>query len=97
MEDRMNIFRNPVFETKIIRGIFLGQDLVVYPSGDSLPRGREAFQYMSSVIKYLFGSGAIITKDYINGCNCIRITNANYVLENVKTLNAEWTCRRIEE
>lgn len=97
MEDRMNIFRSPVFETKIIRGVFLGQDLVVHPSDDSLPLGGEAFQYMNSVIKYLFGNNAIITKDYINGRRSIRITNADYVLDNVKTLNAEWTCRRIEE
>ena len=35
-----NIFRNPTFKTKIISGVFINQDLVVFPQG-RMPRGNE--------------------------------------------------------
>lgn len=85
-----NIFRNPTFKTKIIRGVFINQDLVVYPHG-SIPDN------LSTVVKFLFGEDAIVTLDGFNNHGCIKITNANYVLENVKTLNADWICEKVEE
>lgn len=86
----MNIFRNPTFKTKIITGVFINQDLVVFPQGRIPDNFRE-------VIKFLFGEGVIIKQDRINDHGCIRITGANYVLDNVETLNADWICEEIEE
>lgn len=85
-----NIFRNPTFKTKIITGVFINQDLVVFPQGRIPDNFRE-------VIKFLFGEGVIIKQDHINDHGCIRITGANYVLDNVETLNADWICEEIEE
>ena len=86
----MNIFRNPTFKTKIIRGVFINQDLVVFPQGRMPNNLREA-------VKFLFGEGAIVKQDRINDHGCIRITGASYVLDNVETLNADFICEEIEE
>ena len=85
------IFRNPTFKTKIIRGVFINQDLVVFPQGRTPDNLGEA-------IKFLFGEGAVVKLDCINNHDDgIRITGANYVLDNVETLNADWICEEIEE
>ena len=86
----MNIFRNPTFKMKIISGVFINQDLVVFPQGRMPDNLRE-------VIKFLFGEGVIIKQDRINEHGCIRITGASYVLDNVETLNADWICEEVEE
>ena len=86
----MNIFRNPTFKTKIIRGVFINQDLVVFPRGRMPDNLRE-------VIRFLFGEGVIVNLDCSNDYDCIRITGANYVLNNVETLNADFICEEIEE
>lgn len=79
----MKIIENPVFETKIIRGVFINQDLVVYPQG-RMPDN------LSKVVKFLFGEGSIVTQDCVNNHGCIRIKGASYVINNVKTLNADF-------
>ena len=84
------IFRNPTFKTKIISGVFINQDLVVFPQG-RIPDN------LRKVIKFLFGEGVIVKQDRINEQGCIRITGASYVLDNVETLNADWICEEIEE
>lgn len=84
------IFRNPTFKTTIIEGVFINQDLTVYPHG-RVPDN------LSTVVKFLFGEDARVTLDGFNNHGCIKITNANYVLENVKTLNADWTCEEVKE
>ena len=84
------IFRNPTFKTKIISGVFINQDLVVFPQGRIPDNLRE-------VIKFLFGKGVIVKQDRINEHGCIRITGASYVLDNVETLNADWICEEVEE
>lgn len=84
------IFRNPTFKTKIIRGVFINQDLVVFPQGRIPDNLRE-------VIKFLFGEGVIVKQDRINEHGCIRITGASYVLDNVETLNADWIYEEVEE
>ena len=86
----INIFRNPTFKTKIIKGVFINQDLVVFPQGRMPDNLRE-------VIKFLFGEGVIVKQDRINEHGCIRITGASYVLDNVETLNADWICEEVEE
>lgn len=80
-----NIFRNPTFKTKIITGVFINQDLVVFPQGRIPDNLRE-------VIKFLFGKDVIVKQDRINNHGCIRITGASYVLDNVETLNADRIC-----
>lgn len=85
-----NIFRNPTFKTKIITGVFIDQDLVVFPRGRIPDNLRE-------VIKFLFGKGVIVKQDRINNHGCIRITGASYVLDNVETLNADWICEVTNE
>ena len=85
----MKIIKNPVFETKIIRGVFINQDLVVYPQG-RMPDN------LSKVVKFLFGEGAVVTLDCVNNHGCIRIIGASYVLDNVKTLNAEWEFKEVK-
>ena len=84
------IFRNPTFKMKIIRGVFINQDLVVFPQGKIPDNLRE-------VIKFLFGEGVIVKQDRISDHGCLRITGASYVLDNVETLNADWICTEIEE
>ena len=79
----MKIIENPVFETKIIRGVFTNQDLVVYPQG-RMPDN------LSEAVKFLFGEGAVVTQDCVNNHGCIRIIGASYVLNNVRTLNADF-------
>ena len=65
------IFRNPTFKTKIIRGVFINQDLVVFPQG-RIP-------------------------DNLSDHDCLKITGASYVLDNVETLNADWVCEVTNE
>lgn len=92
----MNIFRKPTFKTKIIRGVFINQDLVVFPRGRMPDNLREA-------VKFLFGEGATVeldctnNYDWINNHNGIKITGTNYVLDNVETFNADWICEEVEE
>lgn len=85
-----NIFRNPMFKTKIIKGVFINQDLVVFPQG-RIPDN------LKKVVEFLFGEGVIVKQDCINEHGCIRITGASYVLDNVETLNADWICEEVEE
>lgn len=85
----MEIFRNPVYETKIAKAVFINQDIVVFPSDLRVPNN------LSEVVKFLFGEGATVVYDYVNNHNCIKIIGANYVLDNVKTLNAEWTYKEV--
>lgn len=47
------ILRNPTFETKIIKAVFINQDIVVFPWGDlRIPDN------LTKVVKFLFGEGA---------------------------------------
>lgn len=85
----MEIFRNPVYETKIAKAVFINQDIVVFPSDLRVPNN------LSEVVKFLFGEGATVVYDCVNNHGCVKITGANYVLDNVKTLNAEWTYKEV--
>ena len=86
----MKIIKNPVFETKINRAVFINQDLVVVPQG-RMPDN------ISEVVKFLFGEDAIIMQDCANNHVSIKISNASYVLDNVKTLAAEWEYKEIKD
>ena len=86
-----SVFRNPIFETKIIKAVFTNQDIVVFPQDVRAPDN------LSKVVKFLFGEGAVVTQDYVNNHSCIRITGASYVLDNVKTLNAQWEYKEVKD
>ena len=85
----MEIFRNPVFETKINKAVFQNQEIVVFPQG-IMPEN------LGKAVKFLFGEGAVVIQDCVNNYACIRIEGANYVLNNVKTLNAEWEIKEVK-
>lgn len=91
MGRKKSVFRNPVFETKIIKAVFINQDILIFPNREKAPDN------LGSVIRFLFGEGAVATQDCVNNCNCIRITGATYVLNDVKTLNAQWEYREVED
>lgn len=84
------ILRSPTFETKIIKAVFINQEIVVFPQGE-MPGN------LDKAVKFLFGEGAVATQDCVNNCGCIRITGANYVLDNVKTLNADWEYKEVKD
>ena len=86
----MKIIKNPVFEVKINRAVFINQDLVVVPQG-RMPDN------ISEVVKFLFGEDAVIMHDCANNHVSIKISNASYVLENVKTLDAKWEYKEIKD
>ena len=85
------IVRSPTFETKIIKAVFLNQEIVVFPHREKVPNNFD------EVIKFLFGEGVVARQDCVNHSACVRITGANYVLENVKTINAEWEYKEVKD
>jgi len=82
---------SPTFETKIIKAFFLNQEIIVVPRKENVPDNFD------NVIKFLFGEGAVARQDCINNSACIRITGANYILNDVRTLNAEWEYKEVKE
>lgn len=82
---------SPTFETKIFKAVFINQEIVVFPEDLRKPDN------ISEVVKFLFGEGAVVTQDCVNNHNCIRIVGANYVLNDVKTINAEWEFKEVKE
>lgn len=86
----MAMFRNPIFETKIIKAVFINQEIIVFPEVLKAPDN------LSEVVKFLFGEGAVVIQDCVNSHGCIRISGATYVLDNVRTTGAEWEYREVE-
>lgn len=87
----MEILRNPVYETKIAKAVFLKQEIIVFPSREKVPNN------IDEVVKFLFGEGATVVYDCVTTHGCVKITGADYVLNNVKTINAEWTYGEVAE
>lgn len=84
------ILRSPTFETKIIKAVFINQEIVVFPQG-KMPEN------LDEAVKFLFGEGAVVRQDCVNNSACIRIVGANYVLNNVKTINADWQIKEVKD
>lgn len=84
------ILSNPTFETKLIKAVFINQEIVVFPQGE-MPGN------LDKAVKFLFGEGAVVTQDCVNNSACIIIKGASYVLNNVKTLNAEWEYKEVKD
>lgn len=86
----MKIITNKLFEIKINRAVFINQSLVVFPQGRTPDN-------LIEVIKFLFGEGSVVTQDCVNNHVCFRITNASYVLDNVKTIDAKWEFKEVKD
>lgn len=81
---RRMVILNPTIETKINKAVFSNQDILIFPNREKAPNN------FCEVVKFLFGNTAVATEYYINNVKYIKITGANYVLKNVKTLNADF-------
>ena len=90
IDDKMKVVRSPTFETKIIKAVFINQEIVVFPQ-------KEMPGNLDEAVKFLFGEGVVVKQDCINNYDCIRITGATYVLDNVKTLNAVWEYKEVKD
>lgn len=86
----MKIVTNPIIETTIKNAAFYEQDILVFPRNITITKN------LSSVIKFLFGDAAVATEYCVDNFSCIRITGANFVLKNVKTLNADFIITRLD-
>ena len=86
----MKIVTNPIIEMKINNADFNEQDILVFP------HNRRAPENLSSVIKFLFGVAAVATEQYVDNFSFLKITGANYILKNVKTLNADFIVKEIK-
>lgn len=85
----MKIVTNPMFETTIKKAYFNEQDILVFP------RKITSTENIRSVIKFLFGDGADVMEYHKDNFSYLRITGANFVLKDVKTLNADFIVTKL--
>ena len=76
---------NTLFKLDIKRATFINQDIVVFPEDTRVPDN------LNDAVKFLFGESAEVKWEH-NNSNCIlmRIRRANYILDNVTTLQADF-------
>ena len=86
----MEIIKNPIIEMKINKTDFNEQDILVFPHNRRTPEN------LSSVIKFLFGDAAVATEYYVDNFSFLKITGANYILKDVKTLNADFIVKEVK-
>lgn len=88
---KQTAYISPSWETIIHRAIFLNEDIIVYPSREGgLPDN------FGNVIKFLFGEGATLEEDVINGYPSLVIIGASFMLRNARTVNADWIYREVK-
>ena len=76
---------NPLFKLDIKRATFINQDIVVFPENIRVPDN------LNDAVKFLFGKSAEIEWEHTNNnCILVRIKRANYILNNVTTLQADF-------
>jgi hypothetical protein len=85
------ILISPLWETIINRAVFLNEDIIVYPNSE-----RGLPDNFGNVIKFLFGEGATVKEDVINGYPSFVIRGANFELRNARTVNADWVYREVK-
>ena len=85
----MKIVTNPIIEMKINKADFSEQDILVFPHNRRTPEN------LKSVIKFLFGDAAEATEYYVYNFKFIKIKGANYILKDVKTLNADFIVKEL--
>lgn len=88
--DRASL-KNPVYETKIHRAVFINQNIIVYPKESTLPEN------IKEVIEFLFGEGACLQQYIVNNRCYIAIKGAAFALREARTLNADLTFKEIKE
>lgn len=81
---------SPLWETIIHRAVFLNQDIIVYSKPENIPDNFD------KVVKFLFGEGATVVEDFINGQPSLVIKRASFVLNNARTVDADWTHREVK-
>lgn len=81
---------SPVWETTINKAIFLNQDLILYPD-----RKKGLPDNFGNVVKFLFGEGAYVIEDVVNGYPSFVIKGATFELNGARTENADWTTREV--
>ena len=79
------LIANTLFKLDIKRATFVNQDIVVFPEDVRVPDN------LNEAVKFLFGESAEVKWERTNN-NCIlmRIIRANYILDNVTTLQADF-------
>ena len=76
---------NTLFKLDIKKATFINQDIVVFPEDTRVPDN------LNDAVKFLFGESAEVKWERTNSnCICIRIKRANYILDNVTTLQADF-------
>lgn len=85
----MKIVTNPMIETKINKAVFSNQDILIFPNREKAPYN------FCEVLKFLFGKTAVATEYCIDNVKYIKITGANFVLKDVKTLNADFIVTKL--
>ena len=89
---KQKAYISPLWETIINRAVFLNEDIIVYPKREEgLPDN------FGKVVKFLFGEGATIKEDIVNGYPSFVISRASFELRNAHTVNADWTYREVEQ
>ena len=83
---------SPLWETTINRAVFVNQDLTIYPD-----RKKGLPDNFTNVVKFLFGEGAYVRVDTVNGYPSFVIKGATFELNKVKTINADWTYQEVKQ
>lgn len=76
---------NTLFNLDIKKATFINQDIEVFPEDVRVPDN------LNDAVKFLFGKSAEVEWNCTNSnCILIRIKRANYILDNVTTLQADF-------
>lgn len=79
------LVKNTLFNLDIKKATFINQDIVVFPEDVRVPDN------LNDAVKFLFGKSAEVEWKCTNSnCILIRIKRANYILDNVTTLQADF-------
>ena len=89
-ENKRTLLISPLWETIINRAVFLNEDIIVYSKAESIPDNFD------KVVKFLFGEGATVVEEFINGQPSLVIKQASFVLRNARTVDADWTYREVK-
>lgn len=82
----MNIKPNPLIETYIKRACFINGNLTIFPNDNDLKFPDN----MKEVVEYLFGEGAYVIEDCVNGHHCIILKNASFLVNDSLTTDADY-------
>lgn len=76
---------NTLFNLDIEKATFINQDIVVFPEYTRVPDN------LNDAVKFLFGKSAEVEWGHSNSNRTlVRIKRANYILDNVTTLQADF-------